>query len=396
MKKTVQAGPYKGQKGVWEVSVRVYWKLGRQAARLRLKSEESTRAATLSWGWELALQFEQEVTEEVRLHGRALSARERRAQSQVATLKKAPTKVLTLEELAPLYLRDYVEVYGVNSTYEMRVGEINLHLLSRFGKTPIDQIGKTSLARLLGELSLTKRKTKRSAAQRNRLVWLLWHMLYMAKQWELLQVVPDKPKRLPEPDPEVEIYSDEEFERLVTAAQKFCWQAHLIVLLAGEAGLRVGEFLGLSWDDLDLEAGYVVVRIQETPKKELTKTKSKKSRRIKLTPRLQAALVTVQAFKGETRRVLVKDNGRKASRSTIRRWVLFAEREAQLAVCRSPHKLRHTFASRLDARGVPAKTIQELLGHSSLATTLRYLHGRAGEADRAMGTLGEVREKVKQ
>jgi site-specific recombinase XerD len=40
----------------------------------------------------------------------------------------------------------------------------------------------------------------------------------------------------------------------------------------------------------------------------------------------------------------------------------------------SLHKLRHTFCSHLAMRGAPAKAIQELAGHASLTTTLRYMH----------------------
>src|SRR5215813_12571540 len=38
------------------------------------------------------------------------------------------------------------------------------------------------------------------------------------------------------------------------------------------------------------------------------------------------------------------------------------------------HTLRHTFCSLLEIRGAPPRTIQELAGHASITTTMRYMH----------------------
>ena len=60
------------------------------------------------------------------------------------------------------------------------------------------------------------------------------------------------------------------------------------------------------------------------------------------------------------------------TRQQIQYRVQRAARQANVA--KGVHILRHTFCSRLAMLGVPALTIKQLAGHTSMRTTLRYMH----------------------
>ncbi len=79
-----------------------------------------------------------------------------------------------------------------------------------------------------------------------------------------------------------------------------------------------------------------------------------------------------------------KASGVNTKESILRDWLEAAQRRAGLRVMGSLHRLRHTFCSHLAMRGAPAKAIQELAGHESLTTTLRYMHLTPGARDEAI------------
>jgi integrase/recombinase XerC len=149
-----------------------------------------------------------------------------------------------------------------------------------------------------------------------------------------------------------------------------------ILELLYAAGLRVSELVGLDWQDIDLSAR--VLRVMG---------KGRKERMVPFGRPAQEALKQwLEVWEGvrahtESRGdgdgddpVLLNNRGGRLTdrsvRNIIDRWVDSA------AVARGvhPHTLRHTFATHLLENGADLRTIQELLGHSSLSTTQKYTH----------------------
>jgi integrase/recombinase XerD len=76
--------------------------------------------------------------------------------------------------------------------------------------------------------------------------------------------------------------------------------------------------------------------------------------------------------------MLLSSRGNRLSRMRIWEIVRFHAERAGVPADIGPHTLRHSFATHLVAGGVDLRHVQEMLGHSSIATTQRYTHVDAG------------------
>jgi integrase len=105
----------------------------------------------------------------------------------------------------------------------------------------------------------------------------------------------------------------------------------------------------------------------------MPRTKSGETRRVPINETVRALLGSLPSrlkspyvFPSATRETPLD------ARNYVRRVFLPAAKQAALEGFRW-HDLRHTFASRLAMKGVPLRTVQELMGHKSLTMTLRYI-----------------------
>jgi len=202
-----------------------------------------------------------------------------------------------------------------------------------------------------GEAGVERRLT---AAAVNRPLALLRHLLRLAhEEWEAIDNVP-RIRLEKEPQGRLRWLTQEEITRLLDAAAKSKnkeLRANVIVAL--NTGLRLGELLGLIWERVDLSRG--VIRLEVT--------KSGRRREVPLNAESYDALVSLNP----------KASGRVFRTKSVRKAYENAVINAKLDDVNF-HTLRHTFASWAVMRGVSLKELQELLGHSSLAMTMRYAH----------------------
>jgi integrase len=174
-----------------------------------------------------------------------------------------------------------------------------------------------------------------------------------------------------------------------------------ILQLIALLGLRLGEALGLRWEDFDKQASVLHVRRQWTRAGEYGPTKTRAgTRRIAIPSDLKDELIALRlrsGFSKETDPVFASQRGTPLGhRNVTRRGFEPAARQAKLEGV-TLHDLRHAAASRLISAGLDPVTVASVLGHEDANVTLAvYAHlydrQRADEAVRLALAGGAARD----
>ena len=143
-----------------------------------------------------------------------------------------------------------------------------------------------------------------------------------------------------------------------------------ILELLYATGIRVGELCGLDVDDMDAERR--VVRVLGKGRKERTVPYGVPAQRA-LDRWLHSGRPTL-AVPGAGAALFLGARGRRIDQRAVRTLVHARLADVPGAPDLGPHGLRHTAATHLLEGGADLRTVQELLGHASLATTQIYTH----------------------
>lgn len=174
---------------------------------------------------------------------------------------------------------------------------------------------------------------------------------------------PSGPGRLPR------VLSSEDIDHLLDSAaqpDEAAWRRRrddaVLEMLYG-SGLRVSELCGLDLGAVDLVSGFVSVW-----------GKGSKERRVPLSQPAADAVASWLDIRGDvvasaSAALFGNERGSRLSPRDVRRVI---DRRSQTPT--HPHALRHTFATHLLDGGADLRAVQEMLGHSDVATTQRYTH----------------------
>lgn len=248
---------------------------------------------------------------------------------------------------------------------------------------------------------------------------VLHKALGQAVKWDLVpRNVADAVERPKVARKEFQALSPEEAQRFLEVAEGDRFYALYVLAITG--GLRLGELLGLTWEDIDLDRSTLTVRRQlqwqkvkgskeERRQPVLAELKSAKSRRtIALSTVAVAALKKHRAKQAKERLALGEvwqdqslvfctTIGTPQNHSAIRNRSFHPLLEATGLPRIRFHDLRHTCATLLLAQGVHPKLVQEQLGHSQISVTLdTYSHVTAPMMQEAAAKMDAILAAAKE
>ncbi|MCM8764563.1 MAG: tyrosine recombinase XerC [Candidatus Omnitrophica bacterium] len=261
---------------------------------------------------------------------------------------------------------NYIKYQKNYSSHTVSAYMTDLEQFFSFAGYDIDSVDVDFLRKYLFHLKVKKNYGSRSISRKIAAIKSFFKFLakrgYTKKNPALLICSPKLPIRLPS------FLTYKEVESIIEAANgkdEAGLRDRAIIELLYSSGLRVGELVSLKIGDINIPEGTVKV-----------KGKGNKER---IVPIGSYALDSIFEYLKKRSRArtpfifLNKKGGRITSRS-VERIINKYAKLAGITKKVTPHVFRHSFATHLLDRGADLRTVQEMLGHSDIATTQIYTH----------------------
>lgn len=291
-------------------------------------------------------------------------------------------------DYAKHYIEDYAKIALKQNTWQGYETIIKLHIAPVWKDKKLNQIKRADVKKLL----LEKQQAGLSPKSVENIKALISGIFTHAYEEELLQVNPalklgrfiqksDQKKHLnPLTKEQVSVF-------LATTQREFP-EYYPLLLCAFRTGMRLGELMGLAWEDIDFEGNRIEVRRSYSHSNYST-PKSHKSRLVDMSDQLRQVLLSYRStltrklsgrlpvitlpktFKPESIRLVFPNRyGEVMDGNNFRKRIFRKLIEKSDLPAFRIHDIRHTFASLLLSQGEPLNYVKEQLGHASIQTTV--------------------------
>ncbi|MCX4302653.1 MAG: site-specific integrase [Clostridia bacterium] len=315
-------------------------------------------------------------------------------------------KSLRFSEFTEIWKRDYGSKELAPTTYKRYCRMLETRLLPYFGHFYINKIRPTNIMKfydlLEKDTQLVRKKgnngskTKKPLSGKTILEHhrLLRAMLHKAVYWQLIVANPAERVQAPKArKPKRRSYDDEQTKILLENLEKLSIEEtkyKVAIILTVFTGVRLGELMGLEWQDIDFKNGIISINRSSQYLSDMgvfTKTPKTESsiREIAIPEFIISLLEEYKLWYEEQKsiygelwtnsdRLFVQADGKPMHPSSISKWFVKYVSTIGLPVINF-HGLRHTNASLLVAQNVDIAVVSARLGHAQISTTLDfYVH----------------------
>jgi integrase len=279
-------------------------------------------------------------------------------------LMEAPPKEMTIREFAPVYLEEHCKIRNTRPDFKEEtlrvinqiVGDVNLKAFRRSDAAYFEK----------------ERAKSMSGATVNRGLAVLSNMLTFALKKGLIEIHPmARYGRIPEDEKALRVMELKEERRLVSAVHDENHVVGCYVGVLGETALRMTEGLLLKWDFVNLEQGILTVEASKNYRARHIPLSDYAIELLRSLPRVVGCPFVFVRLESMDRWRDPRGPFHAGKEATGIDWVGF-------------HDFRHFRATQWVKRGIDLRTVQELLGHRDITTTMRYAHFAPGHASRSI------------
>ena len=315
-------------------------------------------------------------------------------------------KSLKFTDFVEIWKRDYGSKELAPSTYKRYLGILESRIIPYFGHFHVDKIKPTDIMQFYDLLSkdtqIVRRKNNngkktgkplspKTIVEHHR---LLHAMLQKAVYWQMIVSNPAERVQAPKTKkPKRKYYDDEQSKALISGLMELTeeqFKYKVAIILTIFTGVRLGELMGLEWNDINFKDGIVSINRSSqylADKGVFTKVpKTESSIRDVAIPDFVVSLLEEykywydeqKSLYGElwtnSNRLFVQADGKPMHPSTISKW--FEKFVAQIGLpVINFHGLRHTNATLLIAQNIDVSVVAARLGHAQITTTYNfYVH----------------------
>ena len=293
---------------------------------------------------------------------------------------------MTTQNLLTEWLEIYQKEHIKARTYSRYQGLITMHIVPMLGERNISELGRREIQEFLTQQKKDgnmRNGEKLSATSTNMMLSVLNLAFEYACDMEYIEENPCvRVRRTKAETKKIEAFTIEEQRAIEMEISRSNDRRLHGILLCLYTGLRIGELLGLTWNDINLDRG--VIKITKTVYREKDESgtwqlcvdtpKTKASDRVIPLPEYITNMLRQDYEIAQTPYVV---ENKKGERMSIRSYQYIFEKLTERTGVRKLnfHALRHTFATRAIECGMDIKTVADIMGHQNASITLnRYAH----------------------